>query len=61
MLNQEIGKIVEDEYHEMWNNWIIFQKFDLTSDTVQVKKLIGMVDEKAEFNVRPSIMHPPNL
>ena len=61
MLNQEIAKIVEDEYHEMWNNWIIFQKFDTTTDTIQIKKLIGIIDERNEFSVRLSIMHPPNL
>ena len=45
----------------MWNNWIIFQKFDTTNDTIQIKKQIGLIDEKVVFSVRQSIMHPPNL
>eukprot|EP00347_Sterkiella_histriomuscorum_P002334 403368551 len=58
---EEINQVVEQEYQEMWNNWIIFQKFDTTNDTLQIKKQIGLVDDKIEFTVRQSIMQPPNL
>ena len=45
----------------MWSNWIIFQKLDYSNDTLQIKKQIGIVDDKAEFMVRASFVHPPNL
>ncbi|CDW75832.1 UNKNOWN [Stylonychia lemnae] len=58
---EEINAVVEQEYQEMWNNWIIFQKFDTTNDILQIKKQIGLVDDKVDFSVRQSIMQPPNL
>jgi len=46
----------------MWNNWIIFQKFDSTTDAMQIKKQIGILQgDKQDFTVRPSLIHPPGL
>ncbi len=51
----------EEEYREMWDNWLIFQTYETTNDQVQIRKQIGVINDKQEFTVRPSLIHPPNL
>ena len=60
MQNEEV-ELVENEYFEMWNNWLIYQKFEATSDLIQIKKQIGVVAERLDFQTRPSLIHQPGL
>jgi hypothetical protein len=51
----------EEEYGKMWETWLIFQKSDNTTNSIQIKKQLGILRLDQNFSFRRTRLHSPSI